>query len=395
MCQSRIKTVNGSQAIERISVSIAEVAEDPREEEDNSRAVYQIDLNKRIALIEYIEGQSPTIRYQLSNHLGSASLELNATGQIISYEEFHPFGTTSYRSGTNETEVSLKRYKYIGKERDEETGLYYYGARYYAAWIGRFVSVDPLADTFNWLTPYAYAENQPISFLDLDGFQKIYFQKEYRETWKKVLKVLKSDDLLKRELYDPITKDSKKDKVEIYFAAKPQEALDLFVSDSMKGKVKGLHIPNLGETASSIVSVAESIRAGEKPTYETMENVKFQFEVFDKLGLSNEEIALLALKKRQGIKVHVVLISEDQYDFNLVNGKKSLISILNTVAHEVGLHLINDLNGNNILPEDEHLEGFGIRSAYTPEDKDIPRNTKLGGWFFQIIKTVNALDLNK
>ena len=149
-----IKTVNGSQSIERISVSIAEVAEEPREEEDNSRAVYQIDLNKRIALIEYIEGQSPTIRYQLSNHLGSASLELNATGQIISYEEFHPFGTTSYRSGTNETEVSLKRYKYIGKERDEETGLYYYGARSYAAWIGRFVSVDPLAMRAPSWTPY-------------------------------------------------------------------------------------------------------------------------------------------------------------------------------------------------------------------------------------------------
>ncbi|NLF42619.1 MAG: hypothetical protein GX587_07985, partial [Bacteroidales bacterium] len=89
-----IKTENGSQTIERISVSIAEVAEEPRGEEDNSRAVYHIDLNKRIALIEYIEGQSPTIRYQLGNHLGSASLELDATGQIISYEEFHPFGTT-------------------------------------------------------------------------------------------------------------------------------------------------------------------------------------------------------------------------------------------------------------------------------------------------------------
>jgi RHS repeat-associated protein len=164
-----IKTVNGSQTIERISVSIAEVAEDPREEEDNSRAVYQIDLNKRIALVEYIEGQSPTIRYQLGNHLGSASLELNATGQIISYEEFHPFGTTSYRSGTNETEVSLKRYKYIGKERDEETGLYYYGARYYAAWIGRFVSVDPLAEKYLNLSPYVYVADNPIKYIDPDG----------------------------------------------------------------------------------------------------------------------------------------------------------------------------------------------------------------------------------
>jgi len=51
-----------------------------------------------------------------------------------------------YRAGRSETEVSQKRYKYCGKERDDESGLYYYGDRYYAAWLGRFVSVDPLKE---------------------------------------------------------------------------------------------------------------------------------------------------------------------------------------------------------------------------------------------------------
>ena len=51
-----------------------------------------------------------TTRYQLTNHLESASLELNETGEIISYEEYHPFGTTSYRSGRNEIDISLKTY---------------------------------------------------------------------------------------------------------------------------------------------------------------------------------------------------------------------------------------------------------------------------------------------
>ena len=50
-----------------------------------------------------------SIRYQYDNHLGSASLELDQTAAIISYEEYHPFGTTSYRSGRTETEVSQKR----------------------------------------------------------------------------------------------------------------------------------------------------------------------------------------------------------------------------------------------------------------------------------------------
>ena len=65
------------------------------------------------------------LRYQLTNHIGSASLELNETGEIIRYEEYHPFGTTSYRSGRNEIDISLKRYKYVFKELNNETGLYY------------------------------------------------------------------------------------------------------------------------------------------------------------------------------------------------------------------------------------------------------------------------------
>ncbi len=111
------------------------------------------------------------IRYQLSNHLGSATLELDGTTAIISYEEYHPFGTSSYRSGKNSMETSLKRYRYVGKERDEETGLYYYGARYYASWLVRFVSTYPLKDEYPFYTPYQYAGNRPINNMDLDGLE--------------------------------------------------------------------------------------------------------------------------------------------------------------------------------------------------------------------------------
>ena len=63
----------------------------------------------------------------------------------------------------------MKRYKYCGKERDEETGLYYYGMRYYADWLCRFVSVDPLQFKYPYYTPYQYAGNRPITCIDLDG----------------------------------------------------------------------------------------------------------------------------------------------------------------------------------------------------------------------------------
>ncbi len=127
------------------------------------------DDEKVFVRIETKTGEAPLVRYQYDNHLGSACLELDKIGAIISYEEYHPFGTTSYRSGRSETEVSLKRYKYCGKERDEETGLYYYGMRYYAAWLCRFINVDPLQFKYPYYTPCQYAGNKPISYIDLDG----------------------------------------------------------------------------------------------------------------------------------------------------------------------------------------------------------------------------------
>lgn len=122
---------------------------------------------------ETTNSNAQTTRYQYSNHLGSASLECDesTSANIISYEEYHPFGSTSYRSGTSAAEVSLKRYRYVGKERDDETGLYYYGARYYAAWLARFISVDPLKDKFPYLASYQYASNDPVGDIDIDGLE--------------------------------------------------------------------------------------------------------------------------------------------------------------------------------------------------------------------------------
>jgi len=86
------------------------------------------------------------------------------------YEEFHPFGTTSYAANDSGIEVSAKRYRYIGKERDEETGLYHLGARYYASWLGRWTGADPigLGDGVN---RYAYAQGNPVRLFDTSGFK--------------------------------------------------------------------------------------------------------------------------------------------------------------------------------------------------------------------------------
>ncbi|MGH8537918.1 MAG: RHS repeat-associated core domain-containing protein [Gammaproteobacteria bacterium] len=136
-------------------------------------SLHVMDDKQRIALVETrTQGSdgSPEqlIRYQFGNHLGSASLELDAAGHIISYEEYYPYGSTSYQAGRSAAEVSLKRYRYTGKERDEETGFNYHGARYYAAWVGRWLSADPIGIT-ETLNLYEYVEGNPIRRSDLSG----------------------------------------------------------------------------------------------------------------------------------------------------------------------------------------------------------------------------------
>jgi RHS repeat-associated protein len=83
-------------------------------------------------------------RYQMHNHLGSGALELDTNAAVISYEEYHPYGTTAYQAKNTAIKSAAKRYRFTGMERDEETGLEYHGARYYVPWLGRWLSADPI-----------------------------------------------------------------------------------------------------------------------------------------------------------------------------------------------------------------------------------------------------------
>ncbi|TIN77493.1 SpvB/TcaC N-terminal domain-containing protein [Mesorhizobium sp.] len=110
----------------------------------------------------------PLIRYQYEDHLGSSALETDAGGNIVSYESYHPFGTTAYRSATPAYDISLKRFRFSGTERDSETGLQYFGMRYMATWLGRWVSADP-AGFVSGTNLFRYCANNPVMRVDPDG----------------------------------------------------------------------------------------------------------------------------------------------------------------------------------------------------------------------------------
>ncbi|WP_353050449.1 RHS repeat-associated core domain-containing protein [Chryseobacterium sp. ISL-6] len=111
--------------------------------------------------------------YQYKDHLGNVRISFgrNSAGalEITDSNDYYPFGMNHLKTGNSFFSPSAyKNYKYNGKEL-QETGMYDYGARMYMADIGRWGVVDPMAEQMRRHSPYNYAFNNPLRFIDPDG----------------------------------------------------------------------------------------------------------------------------------------------------------------------------------------------------------------------------------
>lgn len=111
--------------------------------------------------------QTESVWWYHSDHLGSSSYITDRLGKPVQYYEYLPFGEIMVQQSTNNIFENV--YKFNGKELDEQTGYYYYGARYYDPGASIFLSVDPLAEDFPNFTPYHYVHNNPINLIDPTG----------------------------------------------------------------------------------------------------------------------------------------------------------------------------------------------------------------------------------
>ena len=137
---------------------------------DDGEELHVISLGNARCL-HWITGRPGSIennqmRYSQKDHLGSCVMELDQQADITSKEGYYPFGGTAWMAARHEVEVRYKFIRYSGKEMDV-SGLYYYGARYYAPWLQRWVSTD--AELADGLNLYAFVGNNPMRFVDPDG----------------------------------------------------------------------------------------------------------------------------------------------------------------------------------------------------------------------------------
>ena len=108
--------------------------------------------------------------YYHSDHLGSSSYITNLDGEVSQHIEYVPFGEVFIEERNNTWNTP---YLFNAKEFDEETGMYYYGARYYEPRLSLWMSVDKLSEENPNVSTYCYTDNNPIKYLDPDGNKKV------------------------------------------------------------------------------------------------------------------------------------------------------------------------------------------------------------------------------
>jgi RHS repeat-associated protein len=109
--------------------------------------------------------------YYVRDHLGNVRVVFDSQGRVRQLNNYTPFGMEYGESAGNQASVGYQDYKFGGKELDRrfELNWYNFGARSYDLALGRWTSMDPLAEQMPSMSPYCYAANNPIRLIDIDG----------------------------------------------------------------------------------------------------------------------------------------------------------------------------------------------------------------------------------
>ncbi|WP_256357709.1 RHS repeat domain-containing protein [Pseudomonas sp. PDM28] len=298
-----------------------------------------------VQVLHWVAGQPEDIannqvRYSLNDHLQSSALELDQNADLISQEWYYPFGGTACFAARSATEAKYKTVRYSGKERDA-TGLYYYGFRYYAPWLQRWINPDP-AGSIDGLNFYRMVRNNPVVLHDPDGlspegdlsremWKLESFQEAYKEDPARALKTLSS---LYMDTHDPKIVALAISRVKGKFRAIKDSALMRSI-DSMASSTSTLAI----STRSNLKKINEPF-----PTYKYMDQFKsiystnegssainYAMRYDEKIKIDRDEVVreihdrhgiILGISQRRDIEATAKV-------FNLADAKKISILLYN------------------------------------------------------------------
>jgi RHS repeat-associated protein len=158
---------NGLSSNDKLTIDMNEV---PERLQAKLRVNYS-EFRHTIADAQSIHHNEPDVYFYHSDHLGSASWITDKGGLAVQHLQYLPFGESFVNQHTSGYE---ERFTFTGKEKDSESGFYYFGARYYDCDLsGLFLSVDPMADKYPSISPYAYCAWNPVKLVDPDGMDTI------------------------------------------------------------------------------------------------------------------------------------------------------------------------------------------------------------------------------
>lgn len=281
------------------------------------------------------ENGDDQMRRSYDNLIGSSGLELDGEGNIISMEEYYPYGGTAVWTARSVAEAKYKTVRYSGRERDA-TGLYYYGYRYYQPWAGRWLSADP-AGIMDGLNLFRMVRNNPLRFFDTNGLAP-------------------SDDKSQQALGRPYIKEAK------YLAAEQLSAAEKFLNNASDNDVAldiyktffGQHMgeEKLGLWKTQIKSVSEGINK-----LDTKRNVRYSPLKITASGEKSETIAAEANMQafQRGEKIYI-----DAYTGVLEKVKKNETLGVDHLAHI----LIHEMSHLRLDTEDMAYIGVAKNEGY-------------------------------
>ena len=131
--------------------------------------------NKLFELNNHLENVLVTVSDKKFGHSADDSTVDYYTPEIVDAQDYYPFGSLEPGRTWSKNNTPAYRYGFNGKENDDEVkgqgNQQDYGMRTYDPRVGRFLSVDPLEESYPWYSPYQFAGNNPVLFIDLDGLE--------------------------------------------------------------------------------------------------------------------------------------------------------------------------------------------------------------------------------